>query len=84
MNSFAGMKVIYSEFLTQPGEPYEARRSWRERLLTRPWRPLQATRTVTPQVPYKGAFQLDRNTLVMHPQTARLLTSASPETQDTP
>ena len=66
-NRFNGMRVIESVHLTQNGEPYEVRRTWRERLLTRPWRPLQATRTVMPHVPYQGAVRLDRNTLVMHP-----------------
>jgi hypothetical protein len=66
---FQGMRVIESTYLTQSGEPCEVRRSWRERLFSWPWRPLQATRWFVPQIPYRGAIQLNANTLVMHPQT---------------
>lgn len=51
------------------GEPMQVRRSWRERLLTWPWRPLQSTKTVIPKVPYQGAYQIG-NRLLMHPEIA--------------
>lgn len=70
---FNGMRVIESPFLEQDGAPYEVRRTWRERLFTRPWRPLVTTRTVVPKVPYKGAVQLNAHTLVMHPAMLREL-----------
>ncbi len=37
----SGLKVV----VVKP--PYPGRRSWRERLLSRPWRPWRAYRTVT-------------------------------------
>lgn len=72
-DNLAGMRVIESEWLTEPGEPQQVRRTWRQRLCTRPWRPWKATCTVIPQVPYRGAMQLNHRTLVMHPQTLRTL-----------
>jgi hypothetical protein len=70
-SAFGGMRVIESVWLTEKGEPYTVKRSWRERLFSRPWKPLVSTRTIVPDVPYRGAVQLDANTLVMHPQTLR-------------
>lgn len=67
--TFLGMRIIQSPYLEQDGEPVQVRRSWRERLFTRPWRPLVKTRTVVPRIPHRGAIQLDANTLVMHPAT---------------
>ena len=70
---FSGMKVIESICLEQDGEPYTVRRSWRERLFTRPWSPLVAMRLVVPRIPYRGVVQLDEHTIVVHPQTYREL-----------
>lgn len=75
-----GMRVIESVYLIEDGEPYEVRRPWRERLFSRPWRPMQATRLVVPKVPYRGAFKLTDKTLVMHPETLRQLRKALPLT----
>lgn len=73
VNTFNGMRVIESPYLTQPGTPYTVRRTWRERLFSRPWRPLVVTRTVVPQVPYDGVVKLNEHTLVMHPEMFRKL-----------
>ncbi len=70
---FNGMRVIANAALTEAGEPYEVRRSWKERLFSRPWTPLLSTRTVVPQVPLKGGYQIARDTLMMHPETIRQL-----------
>ena len=72
-----GMRVIESVYLEEDGEPVQVRRSWRERLFSRPWRPLVSTRMVIPKIPYRGAVQLDANTLVMHPQTLQQLRAIS-------
>lgn len=68
-----GLTVIESVYLTQPGTPYVQRRSWRERLCSRPWRPWHATRLITPMVPYPGAIQINTTTVVMHPATVQQL-----------
>jgi len=70
---FNGMRIIESVLLTQLGKPYQVKRSWRERLFSRPWHPFTTTRTITPVIPYKGAVQLDANTLIMHPETVKQL-----------
>lgn len=62
-----GVRIIESVYLTEPGEPYKVRRTWRERLFSLPWQPLKATRTITPQVPMRGGYQLGDGTIVMHP-----------------
>lgn len=74
--AFGGYRVIESPGLVQDGEPYTVRRSWRERLLTRPWRPLVSVRTIVPQVPYRGFVQVDAHTIVMHPETLRTFQAA--------
>ena len=71
MINFGGCRVIESVYLTEMGEPVIVRRSWRERLFSRPWRPWKATKTITPQVPMKGGYCLADGTLVMHPETLR-------------
>lgn len=73
MNTFNGLRVIESRLLEQDGEPRQVRKTWRARLCSWPWRPWQATTTVVPKVPYQGAFRLDKNTVVMHPDTIRKL-----------
>lgn len=79
LNRFQGMRVIESAYLEEDGEPYIVRRTWRQRLFSRPWRPWQTTYTVVPKVPFRGAIQLNKTTLVMHPDTVRLVRRMIPE-----
>ena len=67
------IRIIESVYLTEAGAPYELRRSWKERLFSRPWHPLKRTRTIVPQVPMKGGLQMPDGSIVMHPETARQL-----------
>lgn len=76
MNNFNGPNIIESVYLEEDGEPYEQRRTWRERLFSRPWRPLKATRTVVPKVPSRKFVLLDSRTVVMHPAMRQELQSA--------
>ena len=46
------------------------RRTWRERLFTRPWHPLQRTKTITPQVPKRGGYFIGQNQMIVHPAFA--------------
>ena len=71
--NLSGIRIIESAYLTQDGEPITIRRTWRERLFSRPWTPQKATRVVIPQVPYEGAIEIGRNTVVMHPAIVRRL-----------
>ncbi len=87
MNTFRGMRVIESLYLEQDGEPVTVRRSWKERLFSRPWKPFQRMRTVIPRVPYRGVVKLNANTLVMHPAMVAELaraTSVTPPTGEEP
>jgi len=65
-----GMKIVENALLTVAGAPYEVPRTWRERLFTRPWKPLNRTRTVVPQVPSRQIYTLTGGVLVMHPAMA--------------
>jgi hypothetical protein len=71
-STFTGLRIVETEMLTEPGEPIDVRRTWRERLFSRPWRPLRATKLFVPQVPMKTAMRVG-NTLYMHPVTARAM-----------
>jgi hypothetical protein len=70
---FAGMKIFTSLGMVEPGEPFEVVRTWKERLLTRPWRPLKKTKTVTPMVPMKQVLMKGTD-VWMHPETLELMT----------
>lgn len=70
-NSIVSIRIIESELMVEDGEPYEVRRTWKERLFTRPWRPWKATRTVVPKVPMKGGYRLADGTIIVHPAIAR-------------
>jgi hypothetical protein len=73
-----GLEIVTSAWLTQPGEPVEVRRTWRQRFFTRPWRPWRATYTMIPQVPMDGAVQIGPRKFVMHPDTLLRLKSLMP------
>lgn len=64
-----GVKIIADENLTEPGEPYDVERTWKERLFTLPWKPFRKTKTIIPQIPSKQIYGLPDGTWVMHPDT---------------
>jgi hypothetical protein len=66
---FSGVIIRTDPNLVENGEPYEVRRTWYERLFTRPWRPLTTTRWVVPKVPMKSIIHLSDGTMIMHPTT---------------
>lgn len=68
-----GIRIIESPYLEQDGKPTTVRRSWRERLFGRPWRPLVTTKVVVPRIPFMGAVQFDAHTMVMHPAAVKEL-----------
>lgn len=71
-----GVRIIESVWLTEPGNPVEVQRTWRQRLFSRPWRPWKATFTMIPHVPMRGGYQMG-DAIVMHPETVRKLKSAT-------
>ena len=72
-----GLELIKDPNMVCPGEPVQVRRSWRERLFSRPWRPLDATKTHVPMVPRKDFYVLMGKTIVAHPERARELLRAA-------
>jgi hypothetical protein len=67
-SDFWGTRIILNPNLTEAGPPREVPRTWRERLFTLPWRPLVATKWITPQIPMQGGLQIG-DKIMMHPQT---------------
>lgn len=67
-----GYALRECEWFTIPGTPYQERRSWRDRLCTRPWRPWIAFRTITPQIPDPAVYRIG-DALYGHPDTLRTL-----------
>ena len=67
------VKIVVSLHMVEDGEPYEVPRTWRERLFSRPWRPMKATRTVVPKKPRRDVLQMPDGSLVMHPAIAEEL-----------
>lgn len=65
-------EIIKDINMTEAGEPYQVDRAWKERLFTRPWKPLQKTKSITPQVPSRECRMMG-NIIYMHPEMARAL-----------
>jgi hypothetical protein len=62
-----GMKVIQDINMTDEAPMVYRLRPWKERLFTRPWRPLQEGVWMPQRRPSRRILQLGFNTLVMHP-----------------
>ena len=62
----SNLRVIEDSNMVEDGEPFEVNRTWRERILSFPWRPFKSTKTFTPKVPMRKAYMFDGN-VVMHP-----------------
>lgn len=67
------INIIEDEHLVENGPPETVRRTWKERLFSLPWKPLQATVTIIPKIPIRTIYKLPGNFLVMHPETAQEL-----------
>lgn len=66
-----GVPIYTSELLTEP-KVEVVRRTWRERLFSRPWRPRQKTKSITIYVPSMKCLVsesgiLGRKCFIMHP-----------------
>ena len=70
MPLLSGFKIIESSFMVEDGDPYEKRRTWKERLFSMPWKPFKKTKTVIPKVPMRKVFRMKDNTIIMHPVIA--------------
>ena len=75
---FQGFRIIESRYLIEPGEPVEVRRTWRERLFTRPWHPWKATRIEIPQIPSRSYYITGEGSIIIHPERLKQLTMIDP------
>lgn len=64
--------LIPSMSMVEPGEPYEVGREWKERLFTRPWRPLERTKWITPYTPKKELLCI-KDVCYGHPEIIKTL-----------
>lgn len=71
-----GISIIESDHLTVQ-EECTNQRSWRERLLSWPWRPWQATEVIIEQVPDPNVYWVKgRAAIVCHPAIAQCIREA--------
>lgn len=54
------------------------RRTWKERLLSWPWKPWVAEKTIFIQVPDEHVYQIGRYTFVCHPAIAKQIREQFP------
>lgn len=73
---YNGMKITTNPNLVVLGPPVTRRRTWKERLFSRPWRPWKSTITERPLVPDREVYCSGLDTLVMHPVVAAELRRA--------
>ena len=66
-------KIIENPYLFKDGKPYTVKRTWKERLFSKPWKPLQKFKIIIPKIPDDNIFVLNGATLVGHPETIRAL-----------
>jgi hypothetical protein len=64
-----GLQLVENPQLTVPDGYDVVRRTWRERLFQRPWRPLRATRPVARFKPDPAFYVLEQKMIVAHPVT---------------
>ena len=72
MNYYNGYRILTSDNMVEPGEPYQVKRTIKERLFFRPWKPFKKYNTVTPMVPMKKIIAY-KDFLLMHPEIYELL-----------
>lgn len=65
LESLWGTHIVTDPHLTKTAV-VEVRRTWRERLFSRPWRPWERTKFVTRQVPDDTVYFI-RGRIVCHP-----------------
>lgn len=71
--SLGALRIIEDQNLTIDGPPVPFRLSWRQRLLSWPWRPWRATIMVPSKIPNPDGYIVGPNRIVMHPATAAAL-----------
>jgi hypothetical protein len=72
-HSIAGFRIIESKWMVVP-EVRVIKRSWIERLFSRPWTPLTRVRHETVNVPLRTVYR-NKDMLIMHPEIAREIRS---------
>lgn len=61
-----GIRIVTDSNMVEPGAAVEIKRTWKERLFTRPWKPFKTVKTIIPLVPITKVFMHDDG-WIMHP-----------------
>lgn len=67
------MKIVENPYMTVPGDPIYTKRTWKQRLFSRPWKPFNAYDITIPHVPSSTVLTVPNGQLIMHPEVAAQL-----------
>lgn len=70
------VRFVESKYLTVQAGWRKVRRTWKERLLTRPWRPWQHHKLVAVQEPDPQIYEISPGVFIGHPVTITKLRQA--------
>jgi len=70
-----GYRVVENLSMTVNGEPIKVKRTWKERLLSWPWKPFKTHNITIPKIPSTEVIMFE-NSMIMHPEIAKKLKEA--------
>ena len=74
LKNFGELRIVENAILTEAGPNYLVNCTWRERLLSWPWRPWRKQRMATTRIPSKDVWVFESmGVMIMHPVVARAL-----------
>lgn len=74
---YSGMQVVTNNLLVEPDGFDIVKRTWKERIFTRPWTPLRPTKAVQRFKPSEHIYVLHGRTIVCHPYVADRIRQAA-------
>lgn len=74
ISAWGGLKVV-SDINCTVSIPWFLRRTWRERLFSRPWRPLEEVKVIKRTVPSPHIYVVGKQTVIAHPDMVAKLGS---------
>jgi hypothetical protein len=67
--NFNGLKILESLYLVVPDGEQIVKRTWRQRLLSWPWRPWVSTTHIAKYKPDQNLYKIGEDSIVGHPVT---------------
>jgi hypothetical protein len=62
-----GLAVITSWTITKKSDPIKTKRTWKERLFTKPWMPLVKSKWIVTDIPDLNTYYRMPGKIIMHP-----------------